>query len=464
MTLNWIKALKQIRIQRVYLLLVFALSFTTIYAQEDNIDIELVKKGKELFKSNGCAACHNATKDMTGPKLEGVTQKWEEAVGADFKGKSGKQWLYEWIRNYNVPVEAELPIALEVLNFSPANMQLTMGISDEDIEAILYYSDHSTAGLPKAVAETTATEEDTSSYANWLLGILVAILLFAIFALSRLEKSLGSVAAAKSGVVETESTPFFKSGLFKTLVTVLFLIGFFYLLGSQAIALGRQQGYQPMQPIKYSHALHAGEYEIDCKYCHTGATEGKHSNIPSPNMCMNCHKLIQSGPKHGRKEIAKIYAAIGFNPEKGTYFDLENVTEEEYTEAFKSFLAKDEKNENVTAATEKEVEEILAMFNKPIEWVRIHNLPDHVYFNHAQHVEVGKVECQTCHGDVQDMEVVEQHAPLSMGWCINCHRNTEIDLSNPYYDDNKLIQEMEAAHKKVTVEDIGGTDCQKCHY
>ena len=418
--------------------------------------MELVKKGKDLFKGN-CAACHNAVKDMTGPKLEGVTARWEEAVGSDYKGKNGKQWLYEWIKNYNSPVEAGLPYAVEMMKFSPANMMLNLSMSDEDIDAILYYSDHSTAGQVKIVVEDDVVAEDDNT--NWYLGLLIAALGIVVFALSTISRKLGKTAALKSGIVESESTPFFKSKFFKTFLKLGAYALFFYFLASQAISLGRQQDYQPLQPIKYSHALHAGEYEIDCKYCHTGAEEGKHSNIPSPNMCMNCHKMIQEGPKHGRKEIAKIYAAIGYNPMKGTYFDLEKTSEKVYTETFKKFLDKDYK-EDGGSVSQEDLDAVTSMFNKPIEWVRIHNLPDHVYFNHAQHVDAGNVACETCHGDISSMEVVKQHAPLSMGWCINCHRNTEIDLGNEYYDN------YEELHKKgtATVEDIGGTECQKCHY
>jgi hypothetical protein len=103
----------------------------------------------------------------------------------------------------------------------------------------------------------------------------------------------------------------------------------------------------------------------------------------------------------------------------------------------------------------------------PIEWVRVHNLPDHAYFNHAQHVTVGKVECQTCHGEVEKMEVLAQASPLSMGWCINCHRQTEVKFTdNPYYANYVQYHEEMAAGKrsKVTVADIGGLECQKCHY
>lgn len=460
MTLNWLKALTTTRFQGLMFLMLLSFTITQpIYAQEDAVDIELVKKGKELFKGN-CAACHNATKDMTGPKIEGVSAKWAKEIGGDFKGKTPEEWLYEWIKNYNAPVDAGLPYAIKMADYDPSIMQLNLSLSDEDIKAILYYGDNSTAGQPVVVLDDLASEDSgDAGLINWFLGFLILALLIVAFALAKVSEKLRKAAVAKTGIVETESVPFLKSSLFKSLATLAVAIMVSYLLASQAIALGRQQNYQPMQPIKYSHALHAGEFEIDCKYCHTGAEESRHSNIPSPNMCMNCHKMIQEGPKHGRKEIAKIYAAIGYDPIKGTYFDLEKTSEEVYTKAFKKFLAKDH-DKDESKVQQEDLDAVITMFNKPIEWVRVHNLPDHVYFNHAQHVDAGNVECQTCHGDVENMEVVKQHAPLSMGWCINCHRETDIDLGNEYYGDFKELHEKGNA----TVEDIGGTDCQKCHY
>ena len=102
--------------------------------------------------------------------------------------------------------------------------------------------------------------------------------------------------------------------------------------------------------------------------------------------------------------------------------------------------------------------------NEPIQWVRIHNLPDLAYFNHQQHVSVGNIECQTCHGPIEEMDVVYQYAPLTMGWCINCHRDTDVSAKgNAYYDN--LVELHEAKSKEpMKVEDIGGLECAKCHY
>ena len=150
------------------------------------------------------------------------------------------------------------------------------------------------------------------------------------------------------------------------------------------MSIGISQGYQPDQPIAYSHKLHAGEMQISCIYCHSGAERGKTAGIPSANVCMNCHKFVRKGPTTGTAEIAKIYKALDYDPDKGTYGPNQ----------------------------------------KPIQWVRVHNLPDFAYFNHSQHFVVGKIACQTCHGQVQDsMTVAMQYSPLTMQWCINCHRD-----------------------------------------
>ena len=190
--------------------------------------------------------------------------------------------------------------------------------------------------------------------------------------------------------------------------------------------IGVTQNYQPEQPIAFSHKIHAGDNGIDCNYCHYTARLSKHAGIPSLNVCMNCHTYINEGTLTGKEEINKIYAAIGFDPNTRTYIpDYEQ---------------------------------------KPVEWIRIHNLPDLAYFNHSQHVNVAGVECQTCHGPIEEMDEVYQYSKLTMGWCINCHRETEVDTDNPYYHD--LHKEwIDKYHgEEVTVDMIGGRECAKCHY
>lgn len=183
----------------------------------------------------------------------------------------------------------------------------------------------------------------------------------------------------------------------------------------EAINLGRTQGYEPDQPIKFSHRVHAGENKINCVYCHTSVNDSRYAGIPSVSLCLNCHNVIKNGTNTGEAEIAKIHQAI----ESG----------------------------------------------KPVQWVKVHKLPDYVFFSHAQHVNVGKVECKTCHGEVEKMGRIQQVAPLSMGWCVNCHRETSVNFNNKYYSSYAQHEDLKSGKiSKVTAQDIGANNCSKCHY
>jgi hypothetical protein len=185
----------------------------------------------------------------------------------------------------------------------------------------------------------------------------------------------------------------------------------------EAQFLGRQQYYSPDQPIAFSHKVHAQDNKIDCRYCHFTVDESKHAGIPPTQLCMNCHNVVKEGTHTGTEEIAKIYESI----ESG----------------------------------------------KPIEWIRVHNLPDHAYFNHAQHVNVGQLDCTECHGEVENMDRIVQVEDLSMGWCINCHRKTEVQfLDNEFYAHyQELHDKLKSGEiRRITVNTIGGNECQKCHY
>jgi hypothetical protein len=201
---------------------------------------------------------------------------------------------------------------------------------------------------------------------------------------------------------------------------------------------------------------------------------------------MNCHRAIKVGSQYGTQELTKIYASIGYNPSTDTYVGgYDSLSNEEIKNIYMKWLTDEYvKAEDMDVIDEKGSQEVEDQWNAivasltndqkksvagPIEWVRVHNLPDHVYFNHAQHVTAGQVECQQCHGKVEEMEVLAQYAPLSMGWCINCHRESEVKGfdDNPYYHQEymKYHEELNNGDReKVTVEDIGGLECQKCHY
>lgn len=440
--------------------------------------------GKTLF-TNYCASCHakNMKSKMTGPALGGVQGRW-----------ANKADLYSWIRNSQGMIAAGNPRAIELWNeWKPTVMTSFEKLTDDEIGSILLYVDGMYTGTYEApavaaggaVAAAGGTkDEGNSSY--WIYGLITAFLAGLSVILFRIIGNLNQLSAAKEGL-EYERPTLIKTLTSKGVVT--FLLFCLVVLGgyttvNRAINLGRQQGYQPDQPIKFSHAVHAGENKIDCQYCHDGARRSKHSVIPAANTCMNCHKAIKVGSKYGTAELTKIYASIGYDPINNKYVEnYENMPEDSIKAMYTAWMADAYITEKEIPAIDEEGEELVAEQWKglkksltndqkktipgPIEWIRIHNLADHAYFNHAQHVSVGKVACQTCHGEVEKMEVVKQYSPLSMGWCINCHRQTEVKFKdNPYYASygnlHKEIQE--GKREKVVVADIGGLECQKCHY
>ncbi len=460
---------------RSFLSLVCLLMSVSVFAQPS------VDAGKTLFR-NYCATCH--AKDMktnsTGPALGGTEERWADYPRED---------LYNWIRNSQAMINAGHPRAVELWDeWKPTVMTPWPNLTDDDVESILLYINDEYTKVPAAAVAadggSAGAVADTSGKYNWLYYVLFGMLAFLAIILTKIIGGLDNVLAAKDGR-EIDQKPFLKQ-IFTKQVTSLLIFAAVVIGGyttvTRAINLGRQQGYQPDQPINFSHAIHAGENGIDCQYCHDGARRSKHAVIPATNTCMNCHSAIKVGSNFGTAELTKIYASAGYDPNTSKYIE-EDLTDEELETLYKKWIADNYLSETGLTALDRKGNKVVkdqwedivsSLTNEqkksiqgPVEWVRIHNLPDHVYFNHAQHVSVGGVECQTCHGKVEEMAVVEQHAPLSMGWCINCHRQTEVDFKgNEYYANYELYHEQLATgdKEKVTVEDIGGLECQKCHY
>jgi mono/diheme cytochrome c family protein len=382
--------------------------------------------GEALFKAN-CANCHKPLEDFTGPALQGARKREPNA-----------EWAYKWVDNVNTMVSTD-PYAIG-LHAKFGSIMTQQNLTKDQIKSILDWADNYKAPVAAPGAPGAAGGGDNSM----LYGILTIILAVIALLLLQVNSSLRKLTDEKEGITRSEPVPFYRNKTYlMLLVLVLFFVGGWFLINS-AIGLGRMQGYQPIQPIYYSHKVHAGTNQISCLYCHGSAQDSKTAGIPSVNVCMNCHKAIKaysgdpiftedSVAVDGTKEIQKLYQYAGWNPDTKTY-------------------------------------------DKPghaIEWVRIHNLPDHVYFNHSQHVKVGKQQCQTCHGPIQEESQVYQFAPLSMGWCINCHRTTKVNFYNKETGEgNKYYSIYEKFHNdikegkmdSVTVENIGGTECQKCHY
>lgn len=457
-------------------------------------------QGMQLFKNN-CGSCHakNMKAKMTGPALAGVEERWENDKGR----------LYQWIRNSQAFIATGDAYANNLYQeYGGSVMTAFPNLTDGEIDNILgYINAVATTGAypPKVGGGPTGNEGDVASTgggSNTLMyGVLALILAILSMVLARIVANLNHMQKVKAGLAAPARQTMWQIVTGSSVVGFLifaFVIWGGYQTVNNAIDLGRTQGYAPTQPVKFSHETHAGLHKVDCQYCHDGARRSKHSVIPATNTCMNCHKAIEKGSEYGTAELTKIFASIGYNPEDNSYIeDYDKMSEAEIKKVYTKWIADNymedtndgKAEEDKLTKLDEDGEELVAeqwqgiltaltyqdgegmglddKIQGPINWTRIHNLPDHVYFNHAQHVTVGKQECQTCHGPVEEMKLLAQYAPLSMGWCVNCHRETKVDFKdNAYYASFKnMHQEMkEGKRAAVTVEDIGGIECQKCHY
>ncbi|MEP2671354.1 MAG: c-type cytochrome [Cyclobacteriaceae bacterium] len=393
--------------------LLIVLSLTS-FAQEISSDAGVISEGETLFNAN-CKACHRVKQKLIGPALAGVEDR---APSID--------WIKEFVRNSSKVIASGDEYANKVYEENGKTLMTAFtSFSDDQIMSILAYV-KAEAEKPEEVAVADGGSGSTgggagvpTTYLNAILVGMVVILVLLLVILGLIINALKRYLDQKELTEEDKEvvhSPFTFSSIAQSsgfIFIVVFLVAAisFKTVIDGLFSVGVQQGYAPKQPIAFSHKVHAGQYEIDCQYCHTGASIGRSANIPSPNICMNCHTQIRNGTNTGESEIAKIVAAVETN--------------------------------------------------RPIEWVRIHNLPDLAYFNHSQHVNVAGVECQTCHGPIQEMDVVKQYSLLTMGWCIDCHRKTDLNTKGNAYYDNLLELHNNNAMK---VEDIGGLECAKCHY
>ncbi|TMM58286.1 c-type cytochrome [Maribacter algarum] len=437
-------------------LVVFLLSSISLFAQNEVVAEEPAAtedassgdavKGKQLFNQN-CAACHALNRKMTGPALANVEARLAEDEGLD------REWLYAWIKNSPGMIKSGDAYAVKIYNeYNQAAMTAFPTLSNADIDNILAYTVPVIDNGGEKETKTIPIVSNEPGISNEIiLGALVLVFALLVMMLFLVNKTLRRIAEANGVVVADENaeerTPIWKAfakNQFLVLCTVIFLLlGSGYFAYGWMMQVGVDQGYAPIQPIHYSHKIHAGTNKIECKYCHSSARKSKHSGIPSLNVCMNCHKSI--------------YEYTGVAGEAPSQEDLANgYTNDFYTGEIKKLYAAvgwDEENQKYTGDT------------KPVEWVRIHNLPDFAYFNHSQHVEVGKIECQTCHGPVEEMEIMYQYSPLTMGWCINCHRETNVQVEgNEYYA--KIHEELSKKYgvETLTAAQMGGLECGKCHY
>jgi len=405
--------------------------------------------GESVFKAN-CAACHKVDKDFVGPALKGSQTRWEE--------NSSAENLYKWVQNSSEVIDNGDAYAKKLFSKWNSMPMPPQALSNEEIDALFEYVEN----VPEAVAPVVVVEEEVKApveESNWLWYVVIGLLLVVIIAVASVKAKLKKVAGeTEENLEKVGPLGSVRAYLWRNF-NYSFFFGFVIVIGVLVMGykgcsrnIGVFDGYKPDQPIAYSHKLHAGQLEIECVYCHNSAEKSKHAGIPTTNVCMNCHKAVSEGSTTGTEEIAKIYEAAGFD-----------------------------------ASTFKYSGE-----TKPVNWVKVHNLPDHVYFNHSQHVVVGGLDCKQCHGDmtketvakvmtieelnaIDDNEIKFTRPTLTMGWCIECHGQKEIDIQSDgvsdYYKEihDRLKGDKKTYTKyleddKITVAELGGWECAKCHY
>ena len=401
--------IKRLKIVALTVILGFFASVIGVKAQD-------TAEGEQIFKNN-CSTCHAVTDEVVvGPGLKGITQR------------RPIDWIVKWVQNPQAMIASGDKYAVDLYNkYNKAQMTAYPGYSAAQITSVIAYIDAQAVAVPTPPPGTPPTGgvpvagTSNGGMMEYIMIALLAVMVLVLVALLSIVSSLTKLSTITPDSIEGQKIPLLQriaengkklttNSAFKTGAALLITL----LIGKATIdaayGVGIHQGYAPEQPIQFSHKLHAGQYEINCNYCHTGVYKGKGSNIPSANICMNCHNAI----KRESPEIQKIYRS----------------------------LEKDE----------------------PIQWVRVHNIPDLAYFNHAQHTNVGGLECTNCHGEIAKMEVVQQRSSLTMGWCIDCHRKTDVNSKgNAYYD--KLVELHNSENKEpLKVQDIGGLECSKCHY
>lgn len=426
---------KKIKFFLSFFFLISTFHFYPIRAKEGNIE-----NGNLLFKKN-CSSCHSIdlTKDLIGPPLYGITKK------------RNKNWLHKWIKNNKLLRKEKDKDAISIYEkYGKREMNSFPQLSESDINDILFFIEKKNTQISSKKENKIFTGEKiiekTENFLekDFIKFIIIGFSIISLILFWILVKIYTLINFLKYKNIENKKNKLLNIKKFKIynniIIGVIYLI-FLYIILQYIMNIDINKGYQPNQPIYFSHKIHSGINKIDCTYCHSSVKYGKISGIPSANICMNCHlsimeyqgKYIENGKNKifYTREIKKIYQAVG------------------WISKIRSYSGK----------------------IKPIRWIRIHNMPDFVYFNHSQHVIVGEnvikksknvdFICKACHGDVKKMDKIKMVNSFTMGWCINCHRSTSINIKNKYY-----FTYFNDLHKnlKLTVDTVGGIECAKCHY
>jgi len=392
-----------------------------------------IEEGAKLFKTN-CGMCHSiGSNKVIGPGLEGVTDRvpspyedWMTTWIRDNVGlrKSGNAYANQVYKDNNGNT---MPVFEEILTESQIKNIITFLANPPKADTVINKEIQEASGI-------ISTEQPKQANLLWICCIAVGVLVIIVVILRNVRKTLQLVVNEKQHIpppIDTNILQDLKRWVFnnktKFAVLCIFIFIFLSIYGWEYMwGIDVNQGYHPSQPINFIHKVHADDNGIACLYCHSGAEKGKVAGIPTLNVCMNCHKGIQGTNPEYKKEIGKIYYATGWDPAKGAYTNPQH----------------------------------------PIEWNRVHSLPDFAYFNHAQHVVIGKIACQKCHGDCSSFNTNQQASTLTMGWCINCHRETVVQMegSGYYVKLHQAIAKKYGSDKQITEADMGGLECGKCHY
>lgn len=424
-----------------------ATSFLVAFAFLASANVGAQVNGEQIF-SDYCSSCHKVDGKSTGPWIKGARQRWAD--------NSSEENLYKWVKNSAEVIKSGDTYANKIFKEYNESPMTPQALSNEQIDAVLEYVDTYVAPVAEVAEGGGETVEAESDAWLWILVVL-SIFLVVILAVGSVRRQLQNAVDEKEGVEVNDDLTYLqafavwanKNKILVGLSSLVILLTILITLGNEGHRVGVFEGYNPSQPIEFDHSVHAGKAEINCVYCHNSAEKSRHAGIPSVNVCMNCHKDIKKGKNTGTEEIAKIHEAAGFDADKLQY------TSE----------------------------------GSPIVWNKVHNLPDHVYFNHSQHVAVGKLDCAQCHGDVkniktgqvatmEELNAVEENAikftkpTLTMGWCLDCHNQIGIQAEgSEYYDEiHKRLKDNPELLKKfkeddqITVRELGGWECAKCHY
>lgn len=419
------------------------------FAMLNSFNINAQADGEKVF-NDYCSSCHKVDKISTGPALKGAKQRWAD--------NSSLENLYAWVKNSQAVISSGDAYANKLFKDFKGSIMTPQAVSNEQIDAVMDYVDNWTPPVAEANEAVVGGSGEPAESDAWMWIMVISILfIIIILSVGSVRRQLNNAINEQEGKETDEDKSYLelfgvwanKNKLLVGLSTLVILLTVLISLGKEGHNIGVFEGYNPSQPIPFDHSVHAGSAEVNCVYCHNSAEKSKHAGIPTVNVCMNCHKDIQEGTNTGTEEIAKIHAAAGFDPEKNDYTNEAS----------------------------------------PIVWNKVHNLPDHVYFNHSQHVVVGKVDCAQCHGDVktfktgkiatmEELNAVEENAikftkpTLTMGWCLECHNQADVQMEgSEYYDEiHKRLKEDPELLKKykeddqITVRELGGWECAKCHY